>query len=1660
MISSVAVSSLRILLAASSETTSELIARTLRANNIACEITSRADGATLLETLGTQAHDFDLVVVDQDLPDMSGPRLAARAREVAPALAVVLFVAPGEERGAARALLNGVTDYLVADPGLNYAVLLPMVLTDAVHRAALDRPAAAVTSLRILLGASSETTGKLIARTLRANNMACEITPEADGAVFLETLGTRARDFDLVLVGQDLPDMLGPQLAVHAREMAPALAVVLLVAPGEEREAARALLYGVTDYVVADPGRNYAVLLPMVLTNALHRAAPDRPGATAAPPAPAPGADKSEDFYLGLYNGSPVMLHSIDRAGKLISVSDHWLKRLGYTRDEVIGTQLLDYLTPESQQLAQDVTLPAYFKTGTATDVPYQFVTKGGETIDALVSAEAARDAEGRFLHSTAVVVDVTDHKRTEAGLRANAQEFRMVVEQASDGITIADRDGNYVAVNPEACALLGYTEAELLRLNIRDLLAPGELESQPLKLDEILAGRTVVSQRCVRRKDGTEFHAEISARMLEDGRVQGIIRDVTDRHEAERKLAESHALLHGTLEATADGILVVDAEGRVLTYNQRFVDMWRIPDEVIATRRDDRLLASILSQLQDPDAFLAKVQEVYAHGDAESFDTILFTDGRIFERQSQPQRIGEDTLARVWSFRDVTGRVAAEGERRHAEARLRTIVVNAPVMLFALDRDGRFTLAEGQTLAARGLRPTEIIGKSIFDRFRDAPAVTDAARRALAGEEFTAHISVSGVDMEVRFAALRDEAGELDGAIGVATDITERVQAQARRAAAEERLGAVVANAPVIMFAFDPDGVFTFAEGRGLAALGFEPAQLVGRSIFEIAAEAPQVIQSVRAALAGEDFTGLVEVGELAFETRYSPVRDAAGAVVGVTGVATDCSDRVLAERELRASEEKYRLLTTQVRDLIWSIDNTGRFTYGSPAIERLTGFTVDDILGKGLDTIVHPDSMAHAAELFARGVTGEIDDILFEADLLVKGGGKVPCEISCVVIRDADGQLERVNGITRDITERKQAEEQLEFTQFSVDHAPDAMYWIQRDARIIYGNEAASQMLGYTREELLHMTVFDLDTTFPREGWDAHWAQLEREVTFAFESVHRRKDGSTFPIEMRANLLEFRGQTYTCVFVRDITDRRKAEETLRASEGRYRNLAERAHDVIWATDSEGCLTYVSPAVERVLGFTPEEAMGLHFLTGVVQNDASVSIEELMQSAQSGTMNEMILDVPLLTKDNRPVWCEVSVVAVRDNAGHITSFQGVTRDISGRKQAEADRDHLESQIQHAQKLESLGVLAGGIAHDFNNLLVGMLGNAGLAMMDLPEASPAHGYLRRVETAAQRAADLTNQLLAYSGRGKFVIHAIDLSTLVQEMTELLSTVLSKSAVLKYNLAPDLSPIEGDATQIRQVVMNLITNASDAIGDRSGVISLTTSTIFADRAYLNEMWLDEELPEGTYVYLEVSDTGAGMDDETVRRIFDPFFSTKFTGRGLGLAAVLGIVRGHHGALKVYSEPGHGTTFKVLFPAADLALIAAPEEEPALSGWQPEGTVLIVDDEENVQEVARAALERIGFATLSAMDGREGLDVYKQHADEIVLVLLDMTMPQMNGEETYRELRRLYPDVRVVLSSGYNEQDATDQFAGKGLAGFIQKPYSPTALLDRIRDALQD
>ena len=621
-------------------------------------------------------------------------------------------------------------------------------------------------------------------------------------------------------------------------------------------------------------------------------------------------------------------------------------------------------------------------------------------------------------------------------------------------------------------------------------------------------------------------------------------------------------------------------------------------------------------------------------------------------------------------------------------------------------------------------------------------------------------------------------------------------------------------------------------------------------------------------------------------------------------------------------------------------------------------------------------------------------------------------------------------------------------------INSIPDLIFFKNAEGVYLGCNSSFEEFVGHKEQSVVGKTDFDLfDKEIAEFSLQKDGGVFKSGNPGRYEEWVDYPDGRKALLDtVRTPLNDLDGTLYGLVGIsRDITERKKAAEELATNQRFLADLIEYGGMAIAVKDLDGRYELINRKFEEVTGLSRQNVIG--------KSDEELFPYAIARQFRNNDLEAIehghcIEKEEVLEKPGGELQYFLSIkFPLKHSDESVRGLCLMTTNITDRKRSEEERFKLEQQLLHAQKLESLGVLAGGIAHDFNNILTAIIGNADLALMRVNPESPAVDNLHKIEHAAGRAADLAQQMLAYSGKGKFVVKNLDLGRMLEEMLHMLEVSISKKAVLRFNLATNLPLVEADATQMRQIIMNLVINASEAIGDKSGVIAITTGCMDCDQNYLKNVWLDENIREGLYVYLEIADTGCGMDKETQAKLFDPFFTTKFTGRGLGMAAVLGIVRSHKGAIKVYSELGKGTSFKILLPAsgkpAEIFNVASLDD-----GWKGSGKVLLVDDEETVRGIGKEMLKELGFEIVTANDGREALEVFKQHPD-IAFVILDLTMPHMDGEQCFRELKQLKPDVKVIISSGFSEHEVSQIFIGKGLAGFIQKPYKMSVLKQSIQ-----
>ncbi|MEM9558302.1 MAG: PAS domain S-box protein [Acidobacteriota bacterium] len=748
--------------------------------------------------------------------------------------------------------------------------------------------------------------------------------------------------------------------------------------------------------------------------------------------------------------------------------------------------------------------------------------------------------------------------------------------------------------------------------------------------------------------------------------------------------------------------------------------------------------------------------------------------------------------------------------------------------------------------------------------------------------------------------------------------------------------------------------------------------------------------------------------------------------------------------------AEVHFRHIADAAPALLWTSDIEGERSYFNRRWMELTGATADELLGWSWLERVHGDDRERCREV-VESAFHDRDAFRHEYRLLDAGGCWRWVVEHGAPRRRSDGSFLGFVGSCFDITARHRVEERLRENErwYSelIEGTDNLVLQVDADDRITFVNPVSRDVFGAEPEECVGFPW--LDFVYPHDR-DSTGERLERwrrggaAGTFEHRVLSRRGEVRDILWTVSPHRKDGRHLSLSCIG-QDITERKRSERVHKIQS----QVLESMTEGVTLSNAAGFILYTNPALDSMFGFEPGELIGQSF---TVLATGEHDLRALLRSVDSWQG-----EIPQRRKDGGEILATVHAISIEiDGSAHrVTVFD----DVTARRRAEDESRRLDQRLLEAQKLESLAVLAGGVAHDFNNLLMVILGNASLALQDLAGGTPRREDLQTIESAALRAAELTRQMLAYSGKGCFVVEPLDLSDLVREIKGLVLSSLPDDARLELRLAGDLPAVDVDRAQLSQALMNLVRNAAEALPEGRGEIVLSTDVRSVDRTLLERAAPTESLPAGDYVALTVRDDGVGMDDSVKTRVFDPFFTTKFTGRGLGLAAVLGIVRGHQGAILIESAPGQGASFTLMLPPAEIEQQAEPEPPPPPTQGSARETVLLVDDDTEVRTMARRMLERMGFDVLEARDGRHAVEVYGAHADTVDAVLLDLAMPEMDGVATFHALRAVRSDVRVVLTSGYGEDTTTERFGAAAPDAFLQKPFRQTELLlalDKVLD----
>jgi len=768
----------------------------------------------------------------------------------------------------------------------------------------------------------------------------------------------------------------------------------------------------------------------------------------------------------------------------------------------------------------------------------------------------------------------------------------------------------------------------------------------------------------------------------------------------------------------------------------------------------------------------------------------------------------------------------------------------------------------------------------------------------------------------------------------------------------------------------------------------------------------------------------------------------------------------------EMRSNEKAFlRSLIDSADDLIYFKDSNGIYIGCNKASEKFIGLSEEEQMGKSdFDLLDH--ELAEQVQKHDKLAMESNTAVRFEEWVTRSDGSRVLLDTIKAPIVTPDRQVLGLVGFSRDITDRKQIEKALLEREFELEEAQLLAHtgsWTydpvtqkstwSKGMFLIWGLDPSIGLFPVAdHQKYIHPDDYPRFAAVLKEA-------LENGVPYKEELRINRPDGTERTIiticeplcDSTGKVVKLRGSN------QDITERKQVEKTLSQQKALFEAIFTCIPDAIVYTNVDRNVVGINPAFSSIFGFTIDDLKG---------EKTSFFYESMEEYERQGrirfnlTASEHALpyEVNYRKKDGSTFPGETLGTIITDGSDMILGYIGVIRDITARKQALEEKHLFEQQMQHTQKLESLGVLSGGIAHDFNNILAIIKGNCSLATMD---SENTENYINEIDKASDRAAALCRQMLAYAGKAQLSMAQVNMWMLVDEMTAMLKSTLPQNAVIIPELQTNIPFITADASQIRQIVMNLIINASEAIGKEQGEVkvSLTTTTVIAGQA--EKDYHGKAIPQGVYVCLEVTDTGCGMDEETKWRIFEPFYTTKFTGRGLGMSAVLGIINSHKGAVQLFSQLGQGTTFKVYLPVQASNSTGEEDQNQSVPSvpWQGSGTILLVEDEKQLMFLAKSMLEMFGFTVLEAANGREALELYQKNAEEVTLVMTDMGMPVMDGYELIPALKQFNPKLPIIVSSGFGDADVNSRIGSDNIAGIISKPYNPNQLREVLKGVVE-
>ncbi|MFO7570368.1 MAG: PAS domain S-box protein [Smithellaceae bacterium] len=1299
-------------------------------------------------------------------------------------------------------------------------------------------------------------------------------------------------------------------------------------------------------------------------------------------------------------------------------------------------------------------------------------------------------------------------------------QRYYHILDSMQESYFETDLKGNILFFNDRVVRELGYSPGEIRGMNFLRFVDAAIAK----KLYEIfhhvyLTGDAVSGfQWQLSRKDGRLMEVESSVTLLRDeaGKprgFRGVVRDVSPRVRAEKELRQSEERYRTILDIMQESYIEYDLQGRITFANETACRFYGYePGELIGMS---------YREYHPPDEAQRMYEifhQIYKTGEPRlQVDNDLISKDGILRSYQLNAALRRDEAGTPCGFRvltwDVTDRKKAQESLRASEVKYRSILENMQEAYLETDLRGNFVFfndalcdlfgysrRELQTMNYRDFIAPETVS-AVWELFNGIYRTNE--QKKILEHELLAKGNRS-IIVQMSVSLMHSPTGRPAGFRGIARDMTARIRADKKIQKSEKRLRMITDNIHDVIWTMDFSFCITYVSPAALSVFGYTPDEFAHLSLNdyltpESAARVEKVFaEELPLAMAGQTHVSaanrLLELeitrkdGSLGWvEIKTDFNCDEKGVPFEILGITRDISDRKKSEAALRESEKLHRMIVESMHDSISLLDLNLQYVYQSPSEIRVTGFTPEEIKQMPLAAQMTPASYALVkkviAEEFALEFSGRPVDPhrkrIMELESYTKGGTTIIVEVTASFYRDEDGKAVGLLINSRDITDRKKAQEAFRESEkryrMIVENMHDTIWTMDLDLHYTYQSPSEIRVTGYTPEEIMHLPLQEI---LMPESFERAAAILARELekeqadpppdpnrSVKIELEMRHKQGHTIWQEVTASFnRDEKGRPVEIMFVgRNITERKQVETALRESEKRYRMIVENMQDTITVLDFDLNYLYQSPSEIRVTGYTPEEILKIPIQQQVTpesfERGSKMLAEELeleLSGRQLDPHRSLNFEFEIYRKDGGTVWLEVTSSFNRDENGRPVSILLAGRDISERKKAADEKEHLEKQLQQAQKLETVGRLAGGVAHDFNNMLNVILGYADLAKLRLTPSDPIYADLQEIEKAACRSRDLTAQLLAFSRKQIIAPRPVNLNRIITDTQKAIGRLIGEDIDLRFYPGEDLRAIKFDPMQIEQILMNLAVNARDAM-PTGGKFAIETSNVDIDTRFCREHL---GFSPGPYVLLTVSDTGTGIDEDHLPYVFEPFFTTKEVGKGtgLGLATVYGIVQQNHGLILVHSEPGQGSTFRLYFPESEEPVEVEEIETvpPVRSG---EGTILLVEDDEMVLKMVTDMLEALGYMVIAAENPLDALSLCEKGSTPIDLVITDVVMPVMSGAEMRNKLKISRPDLKVLFMSGYNADIIVHHGVLEEGVQFIQKPFSMSDLARKIRELLQ-